>query len=65
MALMEKDAITSYEDALNEPDVPYELVALIQPIYYDELEHAEDLKTLQIATDASADLAWVDAYNGE
>lgn len=65
MALMEKDAIASYEDALNEPDVPYELVALIQPIYYDELEHAEDLRTLQIATDASADLTWVDAYNGE
>ena len=65
MIEMEIDAIKSYEDAINDKDVPYELIALLQPIYYDEVEHLEDLKTLMIAVDASADLSWVDAYSKE
>lgn len=65
MTKMEIDAIKSYEDAINDKDVPYDLIALLQPIYYDEVEHLEDLKTLMIAVEASADLSWVDAYSKE
>lgn len=64
MVELEKDAIASYDAALK-TDIPYELVALIQPILYDEIEHLDDLKTLSIAIDASADLSWIDSYNGE
>ena len=64
MAAMEEDAIKSYEAVLKD-DVPYELVAIIQKNYYDEIEHLENLKTLSIANSVSADLAWVNMYDGE
>ena len=61
---LEKDAIKSYEDAMNVDDVPYELYAILQKNYYDECEHLDDLNTLKIATEAGADLAWTNSYEG-
>lgn len=61
----EKDAIASYEEALNDSEVPYELVAILHKNLYDEIEHLEDLNTLKTAVEASADLAWTNMYEGE
>ncbi len=62
---LEKDAIKSYEDAMKLEDVPYELYTILQKNYYDECEHLDDLNTLKIATEAGAELAWTNAYEGD
>ena len=62
---LEQDAIKSYEEAMKVSDVPYELYTILQKNYYDECEHLDDLNTLKIATEAGADLAWTNAYEGD
>ena len=64
MIELEKDAIKSYEDAMNIDDVPYELYSILQKNYYDECEHLSDLNTLKVATEAGAELAWTNSYEG-
>ena len=55
----EKDAIESYEEALKLIDeLPYELYSIIQGNYYDEVEHLNNLHTLEIANSACATLSW-------
>lgn len=54
----EEDACESYLKAMDVEDIPYELYAIIQKNYYDEKEHLENLKTLQIANEVNAELVW-------
>ena len=55
----EKDAIESYEEALKLIDeLPYELYSIIQGNYYDEVEHLNNLHTLELANSACATLSW-------
>lgn len=46
-------AITSYEEMLNDPELPDEFLSLIRPIYHEEREHMDGIRTLCIANDAS------------
>ena len=52
----EAAAINSYEEALNNKDIPYELNAILLQNYYDELEHLEKLNVLKFAIEAGAEL---------
>ena len=54
--LSELDAIASYEEALDNEDIPYELNAILLQNYYDEIEHLDQLRTLKFAIEAGADL---------
>lgn len=60
---LEKFAIKSYEKILEIDELPYDLNAILQKNYYDELQHLEDLNTLKIADDASAILTWSNSYD--
>lgn len=50
----EQDAIKSYEEALKDDNIPYELYVIIQQNYYDELDHLESLNFLNYAFSAEA-----------
>jgi ferritin-like protein len=52
----EKDAISSYEEALKNKDLPYELHSILINNMFDEKEHLEKLNTLSYAFDANATL---------
>ena len=54
----EHDAIASYEEALKNKNLPYELYSIILNNYYDEEEHLEKFQTLLTATEANATLTW-------
>lgn len=56
-------AIKSYGEVLKDRSLPYDLLSVLQKNYYDELQHLDDLKTLSIAVEASADLAWASSYD--
>lgn len=46
-------AIASYEEMLNDPELPDGFLSLIRPIYHEEREHMNEIRTLCIANDAS------------
>lgn len=51
---VELDAIESYKTALELDDVPEDLYALLQSIYFDELQHLETLQTMKYVIDIGA-----------
>lgn len=53
----EQDAIASYDEALKNDFVPYDLNCILMQNYYDECEHLENLSVLKYALEAGADLA--------
>lgn len=56
----EEDAIKSYNEALDDDDVPYELNAILLHNLYDEEEHLEDLKSALYAVEAQQDFGFGD-----
>ena len=52
----EQFAIESYEEALKEKNIPYDLHCILLQNLYDEREHLEELTTKSYAFDANADL---------
>ena len=50
----EQDAIASYEEALKDDNIPYDLYAIMQQNYYDEIDHLESLNFLKYAFGAEA-----------
>lgn len=53
----EKDAISSYEEILDDEELPQEFLAVVLPNYYDEIEHLENFGTLNIAYNASVQIS--------
>ena len=47
----ELDAIESYEDAINQENIPYDLNSILVHNYYDEIEHLNKLQTLMTVVD--------------
>lgn len=55
----EEDAIASYDEIMQDDNIPYDLYAIMQQNMYDEIDHLEGLKFLKYAFDADA---YVNAY---
>jgi hypothetical protein len=53
----EQDAISSYEEALQE-DLPMDLIPIVTRNYYDEIEHLDQLGTMKIACQAGMDAVY-------
>lgn len=45
----EEDAIKSYEEAMEDDNIPYDLYAILQQNYYDEVEHLDKLTFIRYA----------------
>lgn len=52
----EKNAIESYNEAMQDDAIPYDLNALLVQNYYDECDHLEQLSVLKYALEAGAAL---------
>lgn len=52
----ELDAIESYEEAIKEKEIPYELNTICVHNYYDELEHLNKLQTVMTVVDFDVSL---------
>lgn len=50
----EEDAIASYDEVMQDDNIPYELYAIMQQNLYDEMDHLESLKFLKYAFDTDA-----------
>jgi len=50
----EELAVESYAEVLNDEEIPQEVKARVFEMYYDEIEHLNNLKTLLLATKVGA-----------
>lgn len=50
-------AVASYEQMLNDTEYPDEFLSLIRPIYHEEREHVDEIRTLLFAYDNSMRLS--------
>lgn len=51
----ERDAIASYEEAINSGDIPDDLFPCILRNYYDEVQHLEEFGSVKLACQAGLD----------